>query len=76
MLKSANATNAVTVYGATATASALKFDSKQEKVYYFSNPKDFMTNEKTKNLKIGDTIKIMAIYDEYDGTPQMKGIIL
>lgn len=76
MLKSANATNAVTVYGATATATALKFDSKQEKVYYFSNPKDFMTNEKTKNLKIGDTIKIMAIYDEYNGTPQMKGIIL
>ncbi len=76
MLKSANAKNAVTVYGATATASALKFDNKQEGVYYFNNPKDFQTNEKTKNLKIGDTIKIMAIYGEFKGTPQMQGIIL
>ncbi|MCB9499690.1 MAG: Ig-like domain-containing protein [Erysipelotrichaceae bacterium] len=45
------------VYGATATATALVWIGETAN-YGFTNPKDFMTNEATKNLVIGQAINM------------------
>lgn len=64
--------NKILVYGATASSGAIKWDA-DETTYYFSNPKDFATNEVTKGLKIGDKVTLDVITDIFNGTVQVKG---
>ena len=57
-------TTELLVYGATATASALVWSSADGK-YVFTNPQDFLTNEATKDLAIGDEVKIRLTRCDY-----------
>ena len=61
-------------YGATATATALSWDSANG-LYKFSNPKDFLTNELTKDVKVGDKLTIKATLTSYKGNPQAYAIV-
>lgn len=71
--------NDLVVYGSTATATALQWDAAAGQ-YSFKNPKDFTTNALTKDIKLGDQIKVRFIRSDYtkDGTTtiQGQGIIL
>ena len=62
----------VYVYGATASASAISINNGALK---FSNPKDFLTNEATKDLKIGDTITLDGFRCDYNGVLELNGIV-
>lgn len=44
-----------TIYGSTASLDALTYDETDE-LYEFTNPRDFLTNEITANIEIGDTL--------------------
>lgn len=61
------------VYGATATASALTNDGTSNA---FTNPQDFLTNEATKDLKVGDDVTMLAIRCDYQGTIEITGLII
>lgn len=63
-------TSDVAIYGATATATALAWDGAGE--YAFTNPQDFLTNETTSALKVGDEITMKLIRADYikDGVTQ------
>ena len=63
-------TSDVAIYGATATATALTWDGAGE--YAFKNPQDFLTNETTSALKVGDEITMKLIRADYikDGVTQ------
>lgn len=63
------------VYGATAKASALAFDTATMK-YKFSNPKDFMTNTDTKAIKVGDSLDMLVIRADYKTTKEINAVIL
>ena len=68
----------ITVYGATATATALAFDgSSGEPVFTFTNPQDFLTNETTAALKAGQviTMEVMNAYYAKNSLPEIKGVI-
>ena len=71
-------TTDLVIYGISATATALAWDGAGE--YAFTNPKDFLTNEVTKDLKVGDKLVMKLIRADYtkDGntTIQGTGIIL
>ncbi len=67
-------TNDLTVYGASATATALAWDNAG--AYAFTNPKDFLTNEVTKAIKLGDQVKMKMIRADYNGAVQGTGVIL
>ncbi len=41
----------------------------------FNNPKDFLTNEATKDLKIGDKVSVMGFRCDYKGTIELTGIV-
>lgn len=56
-------TSDVAIYGASATATALAWDGAGE--YAFTNPKDFLTNETTSALKVGDEITMKLIRADY-----------
>lgn len=73
MVKDSSVTDSVLVYGATAKTDAFTFDGG---VYKFTNPQDFLTNEVTKGIKIGDTVKMRVDYFEYSTTPELEGIVL
>lgn len=73
MVKDSSVTDSVLVYGATAKTDAFTFDGG---VYTFANPQDFLTNEVTKGIKIGDTVKMRVDYFEYSTTPELEGIVL
>ncbi len=69
----------ITVYGLTATASALAFDgSSGTPVFSFNNPQDFLTNETTAALKAGQviTVEVMNAYYASKSLPEIKGILL
>lgn len=71
-------TSDVAIYGASATATALAWDGAGE--YAFINPKDFLTNETTSALKVGDEITMKLIRADFikDGVTkaiQGSGII-
>ena len=60
------------IYGATTKASALAWN-KYAGVYAFTNPADFLSNNTTKAIKIGDTVKMKLVRCDYtkkneDGT--------
>ena len=63
-------TSDVAIYGSTATATALAWDGAGE--YAFTNPQDFLTNETTSALKVGDEITMKLIRADYikDGVTQ------
>lgn len=67
-------TNDLVIFGATATASALAWDNSS--AYAFTNPKDFLTNEVTSALKIGDKITMKLIRNDYtkDGVTTIEGV--
>ena len=67
-------TNDLVIYGASATASALEWNKVD--AYSFKNPQDFLTNETTSAIKIGDTVKMKLIRADYQGTVQGTGIVL
>ena len=69
----------ITVYGLTATASALAFDGTSgTPVFNFTNPQDFLTNETTAALKAGQviTVEVMNAYYAAQSLPEIKGILL
>lgn len=64
----------VFVYGASATPAALAMTA--EGAWKLTNPKDFLTNEATKDLKIGDEITMLAYRADHKGAVQITGIIV
>ena len=71
-------TTDLVIYGCSATATALAWDGAGE--YAFTNPQDFLTNEVTKDLKVGDKLVMKLIRADYTKndvtTIQGTGIIL
>ena len=53
------------VYGSTATASAITWDGVNEQ-YTFNNPKDYLTNDLTKNLVVGQEIDVELIRADFE----------
>lgn len=71
-------TTDLAIYGSSATVTALAWDNAE--AYAFTNPKDFLTNEITKDLKVGDEITMKLIRSDYikDGVTkaiQGQGVI-
>ena len=66
-------TNDLTIYGASATATALAWDNAGS--YAFSNPQDFLTNELTASLAIGSEITMRLIRADYKGAIQGTGVV-
>lgn len=62
------------IYGATATDDTISMlDSGAWK---FNNPKDFKTNATTKALQIGDTVTVIGVRADYNGTVELQGQII
>ena len=61
------------IYGASATETALAWDNAG--AYAFKNPQDFLTNEVTKALNVGDTVTMKLIRADYtkDGVTTVQG---
>lgn len=66
-------TNDLTIYGSTATATALAWNDAD--AYAFSNPQDFLTNPTTSALNKNDTVVMKLIRADYNGAVQGTGII-
>ena len=66
--------NKIVVFGATATISALVWDSTNGK-YTYTNKQDFLTNAVTKSINIGDTLELIVIRDSYNGNTQLNAIV-
>lgn len=66
-------TNDILVYGATANEDAFTFDAG---TYKFTNPQNFLTHEKTKDIAIGDTLTMRVDYLKYNTTDELEGIVL
>lgn len=75
-LVSEGCTDDILVYGASANGTINISDRNEGDVYYFSNPKDFLTDEKTSSLTIGSEVSMLVYYAPYNGTPQITGIVL
>jgi len=71
----ADGNNNTIVYGASASLSALALNA-TTKVWKFANPKDFMTNDATKVIAVGDMLDIVYIRCDYNGTKQLSAVIL
>ncbi len=67
-------TNDLTIYGSTATASALAWNNAD--AYVFTNPQDFLTNTTTSAIVAGDTVEMKLIRADYQGAIQGSGIVL
>jgi hypothetical protein len=67
--------NETIVYGATASSKALVFDATTE-TWAFKNAKDFLTNEYTKDIKIGDTLEVVAIRADYNSTKEISIVVI
>ena len=68
-------TNDLVVYGSTMTATALSWD-KFGATYIFTNPQDFLTNETSSALNVGDTITVKMIradYTDKEGVTTIQG---
>lgn len=66
--------NKIVVFGATATISALVWDSTNGK-YTYTNKQDFLTNAITESINIGDTLELIIIRDSYNGSTQLNAIV-
>jgi uncharacterized protein YjdB len=67
-------TNDIVVYGATATASALAWND-ADGVYKYTNAKDFLTNDYTKAIKVGDELNVIAVRQVVKGVIEVSIII-
>ena len=68
-----DATGEILVYGATSTESALVLaDGK----YKYTNKQDFLTNDVTKNIKIGDVVTLKVVRTNHNGTAQLNAIVV
>ena len=65
----------ILVYGLSGAYSALKYDETSSE-YKFSNAKDANTNESVKNIKVGDTITILAIRADFKETKELTGVLI
>ncbi len=63
--------NETTVYGATVNTDAISFNYKDSWKYSIGNPKNFETEEVTKNLNIGDVITFECVRADYGGNVQI-----
>lgn len=52
------------VYGSTATTTAITWDGVNEQ-YTFNNPKDYLTNDLTKNLVVGQEVDVELIRADF-----------
>lgn len=52
------------VYGSTATTTAITWDGVNEQ-YTFNNPKDYLTNDLTKNLVVGQEVEVELIRADF-----------
>jgi esterase/lipase superfamily enzyme len=75
MATDAAGANEIKVYGLTATSSALSYDA-TKKLFTFSNPKDFLTNDDTKAIKAGDTLTLVVIRCDYGTTKEIEGVVV
>ncbi len=66
--------NKVVVYGTTAAAKGLVYD-KTSKSYKILTDKDFLTDEGTKNIAVGDTLDVIAVRQDYNTTKQILMIV-
>ena len=66
--------NKIVVYGATATETALTFDKVTGK-YTYKNAQDFLTNELTATIAVGDTVELVVVKTSYNGAPQLNAIV-
>ncbi len=69
-LKDESIDGEVFAYGATAS-TAISFNYNDSWKYSMGNPKDFLTNEVTKDLKPGDKITFECVRSDYNGTVQL-----
>lgn len=53
------------VYGSTATTTAITWDGVNEQ-YTFNNPKDYLTNDLTKNLVVGQEVDVELIRADFE----------
>ena len=65
----------IVVYGSTASESALAWDAAAGK-YKYTNAKDFLTNELTSQIKLGDKVKLLVVRTSYNGNPQLNAVVL
>ena len=65
----------IVVYGSTASESALAWDAAAGK-YKYTNAKDFLTNELTNQLKLGDKVELLVVRTSYNGNPQLNAVVL
>ena len=65
----------IIVYGATATESALQWDGTAGK-YKYTNAQDFLTNELTSQIKLGDKVQLLVVRTSYSGNPQLNAVVL
>lgn len=70
-----NTSTSYLIYGATATASALVWNSGAGN-YVFTNPQDFLTDTLTKDIAIGDTVTMKLTRCDYNSTPEAQGIVV
>ncbi len=68
-------TTPILVYGATATATAIAFDETVG-LYTYKNPKDFATNDLTKNIEVGYVLEMIVIRTSYKDTKQLNVVVL
>ena len=63
------------VYGTTASTNALVWNGILGE-YAYNNPKDYSSNNLTKSILIGDTVSLLVVRTSYEGTPQLKAVLL
>lgn len=65
--------NETILLGSTATVSALVWD-KTKGIYTFTNPNDFLENDLTKKIKIGDELTLIVVRDKVEDVC-IRGIV-
>ncbi len=72
IIKISDGSTELTVYGCSGTSSALKWNGTN---YVWSNPKDFSTNETTKDIIVGKVVTIKSILYLFGTTKEASGIV-
>jgi 5''-nucleotidase/2'',3''-cyclic phosphodiesterase and related esterases len=71
-LKSLTSDTEVFIYGCSAARTCLVYNVSR---YVFTNPKDYLTNEVTSSLKVGDKVSMELIRNDYRGVIEGVGIM-
>ena len=72
---SADASQSYTIWGSTASTDALTYDFDSHS-YTFTNPQDFLTNDITKTIEIGDTVTMWLSRCDNDPYIQAHGLVI